>query len=106
MKKDSEMSKEMLKVALETADTMESEGMSQHQKELALLKTLSSPTSKQRRSASKKSGNAVPVQQKGQTTGGPTGRDMQGDWLMGKLKESLPHLTEEEIIEYAGGLLG
>lgn len=105
MKKESEMSKEMLKVALETADTMESEGMSQHQKELALLKTLSNPTSKQRRSASKKSGNAVPVQQKGQTTGGLTGSGTRNDWLIERIKRGLPHLTEEEIIEYAGGLL-
>jgi len=106
MKKDSEMSKEMLKVALETANTMESEGMSQHQKELALLKILSNPTSKQRRSASRKSEDVEPAQQNGQTTGGVTGNGTQTDWLMESLKKSLPHLTEEEIIRDAGGLLG
>ncbi|NLD05938.1 MAG: hypothetical protein GX672_08645 [Synergistaceae bacterium] len=106
MKKESEMSKEMLKVALETAQTMEWEGMRRHQKELALMETLSNPTSKQRRSALKKSENAVPEKQNEPTTGGATENGTQNDWLMERLRRGLPHLTDEEIIKGAGGLLG
>ncbi len=106
MVKESDMSKEMLKVAQETGETLVSEGMRRHQKDLALLKMLSEDTSKRRQNESKRSDAAGPEKQKEAIIGGGIEKSMPESWLMESLKESLPHLTEEEIIRFAGGLLG
>ncbi len=102
----SEQSQAMLKAAQETADTMEWEATQRQPKEQALLKMLSKSTSGQRPKGSSSSGGAGRAQPKGRTTGTKNAKGSQGYWLMEKLKANLPHLTEEEIREAAGGLLG
>jgi len=102
----SEQLQAMLKAAQETADTMEWEAAQRQQKEQALLKMLSKSTSGQRPKGSNSSDGAGVAQPKGKTTGTKNAKGSQGYWLMEKLKANLPHLTEEEIREAAGGLLG
>jgi len=102
----SEQLQAILKAAQETVDTMEWEATQRQQKEQALLKMLSKSTSGQRPKGSNSSGGAGRAQPKGKTTGTKNAKGSTLDWVMENIKERYPDLTEEEIIEAAGGLLG
>lgn len=106
MEERSISSEEMLKAAEEMLEAMENEAASQNRKGRALLTELSKGTSSRQGKGSRRSTSGGKAKLPEATPSEFSGTGIKLDSILDMVKKTYPHLTEEEIIEAAGGLLG
>lgn len=110
MEERSISSEEMLKAAEEMLEAMENEAASQNRKGRALLTELSKGISNRQQKGSKKSTSEGKAKHPEATPSESFERGTKPDSILESVIKSVqkqrPDLTEEEIIEAAGGLLG